>query len=133
MPDLFDLRGSTSADVDLVASLALDLVRGRLVAAIIHPGPFGDRSPLARVRGGARPPSSLHESPRASSSPPFHPSSMIRVTMRGEEDIIQSKPSAESRSGGKIPLDVVERGRPVAQRYGIEGGWVGKFDVAKLI
>ena len=54
------------------------------------------------------------------------------LTMRGEDsdDIIQTRRSAEPIAK---PIDVVEKGRPVAQRYGIEGGWVGKFDVAKFI
>ena len=30
-------------------------------------------------------------------------------------------------------LNVVKKGRPVAQRYGIGGGWVGKFPVAEMV
>jgi len=45
------------------------------------------------------------------------------------EDIILSR-----KSDGKEnhPQDVVKKGRPVAQRYGLEGGWVRMFDVAKI-
>ena len=33
-----------------------------------------------------------------------------------------------------VPLDVPEKGRPVAQRYGLEGGWAGgRFDLRKIV
>mmetsp|Transcript_11229 Transcript_11229/g.20753 ORF Transcript_11229/g.20753 Transcript_11229/m.20753 type:complete len:554 (-) Transcript_11229:27-1688(-) len=47
-------------------------------------------------------------------------------------DIIATRGHA-SLPGVNVPADVVIKGRPVAQRYGLEGGWVAsKFDLEKI-
>ena len=59
------------------------------------------------------------------------------LTQSGEalDDMIYSGPRDADPKAGPLPrlgMDVVRKGRPVAQRYGLGGQWVGKFDVAAI-
>lgn len=56
------------------------------------------------------------------------------LTQLGErrDAILQSGLSASPLASAS-KLDVAEKGRPVAQRYGLGSGWVSKFDVKKIV
>ena len=45
------------------------------------------------------------------------------------EDVIQSRGSDGKENN---PIDVVKEGRPVAQRYGLEGHWIKRFPVKEI-
>ena len=58
------------------------------------------------------------------------------LTMVGKpaDQMIVSRDTVDPFPGGNGKLDVPEKGRPVGQRYGIEGGWVGgRFDLDRIL
>lgn len=48
------------------------------------------------------------------------------------EEIIASRGQGETDPSANRPVDVVKKGRPVAQRYGLEGHQAQKFDLAEI-